>query len=141
MKVTFQFSGPKVLDQITRLRGGRPVGQFLRDCLMTGLTVADRKSGAMPAPVPLARALSQFRRLEATQVAKALRADSRGDPVCREVSRLVGLYKPVLAPCASALKPAGLLRLDVRCPIEEVAANLAFRALTSRHRPAHATVH
>jgi hypothetical protein len=134
MKVTFHFTGPKVIAQIARLRGTKPVGQFLRECLMTGLAAADRK-GRASGPVTLARALPAFRRLDAARVSAALREDDRADPVCAEVSRLVALYRPVLAPCATALKPAGLLRLDVRCPIEEVAASLAFRTLTAPRAP------
>ena len=93
-------------------------------------TAVDTSKPGIPdlKPVPLERARPEFRWTSAAEIAEAMAAEAQGD-IGDEISRLVGLYKPVLAPRASALRPAGMLRLDVRCPIERVAASLAFHAL------------
>lgn len=136
MKVAFQFAGPRLLTRIAQLRGQKTVSQFLKECLITGLVTAE-KDAQKAVPVALERARSEFRRLSAADVATALKACAPRDPVCGEVSRLVGLYAPVLASQSSAVLPAGVLKLDVRCAVEQAAANLAFRAL----KKPRATVH
>ena len=84
-----------------------------------------------PPPVPLERAKPEFRWTSAEEIAAAMTDETEG-PVHAEISRLAGLYAPVLAPKASALHPAGMMRLDVRCPIERVAASLVFQQLKDR---------
>jgi hypothetical protein len=138
MKVAFQFTGPALLGRIQRLRKDRSVAQFLKDCLLSGIAAAEQREKG-PAPIRLERARPEFRRLSAAEITEALRFRGNG-PVRDEISRLVSLYAPVLAPEASAVRPAGTLRLDVRCPIEEAAASLAFRAL-KRPSALRATIH
>jgi hypothetical protein len=136
MKVSFQFAGPKILCHIERLRQGAPTGQFLKDCLLTGLALAGQ------ATIRLERTRPEFAALDFRVIADALKDPAHKNPVGQEITRLMRLYAPVLLPRTRALKPAGKLRLDVRCPIERVAADLAFRALT-QHRPVPAggTIH
>lgn len=81
----------------------------------------------MQQPLRLARARPEFSRLRQDEVLRAL--GDADHPLSREVARLVELYMPMLQKPARDIRPAGLLRLDVRAPIEKVAADLAFRAL------------
>lgn len=136
VKVTFQFTGARVLDRIARLRKDKSIGQFLKECLVNGLVAAEKRQS--PRPITLERTRPEFRTVDAAQIADALKEGNRRDPVYREVSRLINLYAPVLAPRARELRPAGTLRLDVRCPIERVAAGLAFRAMKNQ---APVTIH
>ncbi|MEZ0223980.1 MAG: hypothetical protein ACAH83_05460 [Alphaproteobacteria bacterium] len=125
MKVSFHFAGPQILSRIERLRRGRPAGQFLKQCLLTGLALAEKRDLNT---VRLERARPGFEALDFAAVAEALQDTSRVNPVGLEVRRLARLYAPALLPRTRTLKPSGKLRLDVRCPIEKVAADLAFRA-------------
>jgi hypothetical protein len=142
MRVTFLLQNPKVIAALGRLAGGRPAGEFLRDCLAAGLREAARK-GQPGGPVPLSRARPEFARLKPEEIAPVLEGQDRAHPVYAELQRLVGLYAPVLRTSAEAIPPRSLLKLDVRAPIEKVAADLAFRALArDGGRPAQpVTVH
>ena len=81
-----------------------------------------------PLYVPLARAKPEFQATTAAEIAAVMAGKTLGGPIRQEISRLIALYAPVLAPKAASLPPSALLRLDVRCPIERVAASLAMHA-------------
>jgi hypothetical protein len=139
MKASFHFTGPKILSRIERLRGGRPAAQFLKECLLTGLALAEKREQNT---VRLERARPAFKDLDFPSIAAALQDRGSRNPVCLEVRRLARLYTPLLLPRTRALKPAGTLRLDVRCPIEKIAADLAFRALAQgSNARASGTIH
>jgi hypothetical protein len=89
-------------------------------------------------PLRLARTRPEYAGLRQEEILRVLGdADAKDHPVSQEVARLAGLYLPRLKEPVRAIRPAGLLRLDVRAPIEKVAADLAFRMVSpAAHRPA-----
>ena len=132
MKVTIDIKEDKQLELIERLRGKKTTKEFAAMCFEAGLQIATLQGKRPPGPlIKFDSSKPEFKSLDATDVAEALKTKDPKNEIVIEVGRLVRTYSNQLRDFArkNGNRLPKSLRINAQIAIEKIAFQITAEAI------------
>jgi hypothetical protein len=136
MKLTLDITDEKLLDQVTSLRGDKSPEEFAALCFERGLKLAEvqRRQRLEAEKHPLLQfpeTKVEFRTVEASEVAAALKENNQQNLLTIEVNRLVNAYMAQLNSYArqNGNRLPTSMQVKAGTPIQQVALQITAEAI------------